>query len=335
MQAIIYEVTDTNVRGLVKNFHNDLHFGYAYETSTHYVHFYGRNRYFYNINTGQTVIENKSTSSYKTLTHWVEFYFGAKNIQTMIAEVGHSIDGVWRPGLYYAEDVYQALNTSEPERRLSDQALRVLLEKLDDLFLYVEPDTVSFNTYSHRIRELLILACTEVENFLGYYMSSSGTKPIGANYTTKDYVKLRDKLFLREFKCSLRSYNTISPILPFTTWDPAKPTTSLPWYDAYNRTKHNRAGQFSAATFLNALTAVVANLVLYMVRFSPGLLLEDHGTLNSLVNQHFKFELLSPDPRKSYVALLNVPSHYRTDIFLYDSSRNGDVQPFAIDKLVL
>src|ERR1700733_13213925 len=97
MQAIFYEVTDTNVPGLVKHFHRNLHFGYAYETVTHYVHFYGAGRYFFSIHTGQTVAENKATSVYKTLNDWVEYYFGAKNIQGMATIVGHSVEGVWRP----------------------------------------------------------------------------------------------------------------------------------------------------------------------------------------------------------------------------------------------
>jgi hypothetical protein len=335
MHAIVYEITDTKVPRLVKDFHKGLDLGYAYETATHYVHFYGTNKNFFSIHTGQTVLEDKNTSAYKTLQDWVQYYFGAKNIQTMTSNVGESVEGVWRPGLYYYDDTYHALKTSDAERRLCDQALRILLEKLDDLFLYVEPDSVSFNTYSHKIRELLILACTEVENFWVHYMNLSGTTPMGRNYTTQDYVKLNDKLFLREFQCTLRSYVSIPPIQPFSTWNKKSPTSSLVWYDAYNKTKHNRANHFASATFLNTLTAVIANLILYIVRFSPYPLLEETGTLNSLVNQHFKFELTNADIKQSYVPLLNIPSHYRKDIFIYDSKRDGDVVPYTVLPLVI
>lgn len=335
MQAIFYEIADTKVPGLVKDFHKGLEIGYAYETSTHYVHFYGTKRNFFSIHTGQTVIEDKATSTYKTLKDWVEFYFDAKNIQSMTSNVGESVEGVWRPALFYYEDTYKALNTSEPERRLSEQALRVLLEKLDDLFLYIEPDTISLDTYSHKIRELLILACTEVENFWSYFIKLSGTAPTGRNYTTQDYIKLKDKLFLPEFQFTLRSYVSLPAIRPFLTWNTTSPTASLPWYDAYNKTKHDRANHFSAATLSNALSAVVASLVLYIVRFSPYPLLEERGTLNSLVNQHFKFELVNADVKKSYVPLVDIPSHYRKDIFIYDSRRNGDVKDYIVNPLVL
>lgn len=335
MQAIFYEVTDTNVPTLVKDFHHKINVGCAYETATHYVHFYGTSYNFFSIHTGQTVLENKSKSKYKTLSEWVQFYFAAKNIQNISSNIGHSVEGVWRPALFYYEDTYKALKTSEAERRLNEQALRVLLEKLDDIFLYIEPDTVSFNTYGHKIRELLILACTEVENFWAHYMHLSKTKPIGKNYTTKDYVKLKDKLFLKEFQCTLRSYVSLAPINPFAGWTSASPTSSLIWYDAYNKTKHDRASNFAVATLSHALTAVVANLILYIVRFSPYPLLEETSTLNSLVNQHFKFELINPDFRHFYIPLVDIPAHYREDIFIYDSRRNGDIKPYHVNSLSL
>lgn len=335
MQAIFYEVTDTKVPGLVNNFHRGLGLGYAYETPSHYVHFYGTDKNFYSIHPGQTVLESKDTSLYKTLTDWVQYYFGAKNVQLLNTNIGESIEGIWRPGLYYYEDTYQALKTSEAERRLSEQALRVLLEKLDDLFLYIEPDFVSFDTYSHKIRELLILACTEVENFWMHYMTLSGTNPVGRAYTTQDYVKLKDKLFLKEYQCTLRSYTAIPPIQPFVNWSSTSPTSSLVWYDAYNKTKHNRASYFSNATFFNALSAVIANVVLYIVRFSPYPLLEENGTFNSLINQHFKFELVNVDVKQFYVPILIVPPSYRKDIFIYDSRRKGDVKPYTVTPLIL
>lgn len=335
MQAIYYEIKDTKVPGLVKDFHKGLDLGYAYETPSHYIHFYGTNKNFFSIHTGQTVIENKSTSAYRNLRDWVEYYFDAKNIQSMTNNVGESVEGVWRPSLFYYEDTYNTLNTSEHERRLSEQAIRILLEKLDDLFLFIEPDIVSLNTYSHKIRELLILACTEVENFWSYFMNLSGAAPIGRNYTTQDYIKLKDKLFLQEFQFTLRSYVALPSIRPFLNWNAASPTTSLIWYDAYNKTKHDRANHFSYATLSNALSAVVATLVLYIVRFSPYPLLEEKGTINSLLNQHFKFELVNADVKKSYVPLLDIPTHYRQDIFIYDSRKSGDVKPYTINPLVL
>ncbi|MCX2472785.1 hypothetical protein OQZ33_00435 [Pedobacter sp. MC2016-05] len=335
MHAIVYEVTNTNVPGLVSNFHDGLNLGYAYESNGFYVHFYGTNTNLYSVHTGQTVLEKKSASTFGTIEDWVRHNFGAKNIQTMASNVGESVKGVWRPALYYYADTYQALEVTEADRRLSEQALRVLLEKLDDLFLYIEPDVVSLNTYSHKIRELLILACTEIENFWVHYMMLSGIAPIGRNYSTQDYVKLKEKLFLNEFQFTLRSYATLAPITPFVSWSSVNPTTSLGWYDAYNKTKHNRTTHFSSATLSNAISAVVANLILYIVRFSPYPLLEDKNTFNTLVNQHFNFELTDADYKQSYIPQIEVPAHYRSDIFIYDSRRANDIKPYIVKPFIV
>ena len=91
--------------------------------------------------------------------------------------------------------------------RLSEYSLRLLVQKIDEIFLYIEPDTKSLNTYSHKTRELLILACTEVENFWQYYMTQAGQTPQnGRNYTTKDYVKLAEKLHLKDYEFTLKTY---------------------------------------------------------------------------------------------------------------------------------
>jgi hypothetical protein len=332
MKAIYYNITHTKVPSLMQDFHVRVECGYGYELDNYFVHFYGNSVSWYGIHTGLTVIEEKKG----TIKDWIEKYFGAQNIRSMDIDVGESTEGVWRSGLYYFNDTCQALNTSLQERTNCEQALRILLEKLDDLFLYIEPDIASVNTYSHKTRELLILACTEVENFWIYYMTNAKEPPLnGKNYTTKDYVKLRDSIFLKEYECSLYSYLNFPAFKPFGNWGSKNPTVSLPWYDAYNKTKHNRTTHFSEATFYNALQAVVANIVMYIVRFSPFPMQEDKGTFNSLVNQYFRFKLVNPDLGKSYLPLIKIPTSYRKDIFLYDSREANDLQKFIVKPFVL
>lgn len=175
----------------------------------------------------------------------------------------------------------------------------------------------------------------EVENFWVHYMQLANATPIGRNFTTQDYVKLKDKLFLGEFKFSLRGYANLSPIMPFKNWSNSSPTASLTWYDAYNKTKHNRTSNFSQATFQNVLTSVVACITLYIVRFSPHPLLEENGTFNSLVNQHFKFELENPLIKMFYMPNIEIPTDYRPDIFIYDSKIAGDLKPYITKSLVI
>lgn len=331
MTGITYKNTTTTIPNWVNTLHIEHPRGYAYETETHFVHFYGRDKGFYVISTGLTVIEKKEG----TLIDWVNRVFGAEEIENLIMEVGHSTKGVWRPSLYYYDDTYQALGITENEMRLSEYSLRLLIQKLDEIFLFIEPDAQSLNTYSHKTRELLILACTEVENLWQYYMNQSGQTPIGRNYTTKDYVKLLDKLHLKDFEFSLKTYSNISSIKPFENWNVSAPTATLNWYDAYNKTKHDRDAHFSQATLINCINAVVANLVMHCVKFSPFPMFEQSSIFSSLINQHFVAKFNIGNPKSFYIHKLEIPTDTRNDIFIFDSRKNKFNLPFILEPLVL
>ena len=332
MDAIFYDVTHTKVPGLSPNIHVGLERGFAYETATHFVHFYARRKGWGGPEPNLCVVGPSSGK----LTDWLTQYFGAINFNTCDIPVGVSYDGIWRPGLYYSSDIYQALNTTEPKRKLTEQALRVLLEKLDDIFLYIEPDSTSFGAYSHKLRELLILACTEVENLLMYFIDKARHRPLnGSMYTTKDYVKLKDPLFLDEFQCTFKGHSSMPPIRPFDGWDALYPTKTLAWYDAYNKTKHNRIMYFSDANLHNVIQAVMANIILYIVMFGPFLLLEESGHFNSIVNQYFKFELINTNEKKHYVPLINTGGITRSDTFYFSPYKTKLMLPFTIDALKL
>lgn len=332
MTAITYINTKTTLPGWVDTVHVGNPRGYAYETDTHFVHFYGRNKGLYVISTGLTAIQQKSG----TLEDWVIKTFGAEEIKQLNVEVGHSIEGVWRPSLYYNSDTFQALNVTKTQMRLVEQALRLLIDRLDELFLYIEPDVNGLQTYSHKTRELLILASTEVENFWKHYMNKAGVTPMNARtYTTKDYVKLVEKLHLREYEFSLKTYSSIPPIAPFANWNSTNPTTSLNWYDAYNKTKHDRDSHFSEATLLNCINAVVANLVMYCVRFSPFPLFDQKNTFSSLINQHFDLQLINTVPENFYLHRIELPDNTRADLICYDCIEAGHTKPFIVDQLTL
>jgi hypothetical protein len=302
MKALLYDVTSFTNPTFVKGYAHGFTKGYACETKTHFIHFWSYPNGPVTLQISIPITEQKQEGL--SLEDWARKNFGAENLRYTSIEIGDSIDSVWRPSLYYDSDVFQAINTTLQERRLTEYSLRVLIEKMDDLFLYIEPDSVSMNTYSHKIRELLILACTEVETFWTFYLQKAG-EPNSKRFTTNDYVKLKDKLFLNEYKFSLKSFASISPIKPFETWDQANPTESLPWYSAYNKTKHNRVNNFHYATFENALNAVIANLVLYIVRFGPNAMITQHGVFNTLVNQHF--QLIMENTNLEFMYIPSVP----------------------------
>ena len=218
----------------------------------------------------------------------------------MQLEVGNVIAAVWRPGLYYQSETLQALGGSETDVRSTEQALRMLVERLDELLLYVEPSANGLASYSHKTRELLILACTEAENQMKRYLTLANC-PREGGLNTRDYVRLAPKLYLSEYVIALKPYQDVESLKPFRGWEAARPTQSLPWYDAYNKTKHDRTSHFSEATLANCLAAVAANVVLFCTRWSPFFLIDGSGPLSSLVNQLFRIELRDPDVTSFYV----------------------------------
>lgn len=332
MKAICYKNTITTLPNW-EPLHDSQKLGFAYETDSHFVHFYGKNHGIYVISSGLTVIEEKQGA----LIDWVSRVFGATDIEYLVNEVGHTTEGVWRPALYFQDDTYNGLKVNKHEQRSCEQALRILVEKLDDILLYIEPDGSGLNAYGHKTRELLILACTEVENqWKALIKKSSLTSPSnGRMYTTQDYVKLCGKAYLNEYQVKLRNYNSVLPIIPFGSWSVANPTQSLDWYDAYNKTKHDRDVSFNTATLNKVISAVAANFIMYCVRFSPVNILHDTKVLSSIVNHTFEIELINSDIKSFYVPELSLPINTRKDICVYDSRRAGHYKPWVVDSFIL
>jgi hypothetical protein len=166
MRALAYRNTRTDPRWSREPLHESLPRGYGYEHDAHYVHVGGQAAGLWTFDHGDagTIAEGKGAG--KELRRWVQQTFGAEDIVEMRLEVGNVTAGVWRPGLFYQDETLQALGGSEVELRAAEQALRLLVERLDELLLYIEPSANGLASFSHKARELLILSCTEVENQL-------------------------------------------------------------------------------------------------------------------------------------------------------------------------
>lgn len=332
MNGIFYRNTQTNIPRWVNNLHEEQALGYAYETDSHFVHIYGKNYGFNVVSVGLTAIEGKSG----TLNDWVDRVFGAQDIKPLKLPIGNSVENIWRPSLYYIQDIHDALKIDAFEQRSAEQALRVLIEKLDDLLLYIEPDQNGLKSYGHKSRELLILACTEVENSWTSIFKSSGISPQNNRmFTTNDYVKLLSKARLDEFQITFKNYDELRDFIPFSQWDKSQPTKSLKWYDSYNKTKHDRNSSFNEATLENVLDAVSANIVMFCARFSPFSLLNNNNTLSSLVNQHFRISLNDSDPATYYIPKIELPEDTRTDLLIYDCYKQKHNVAWNILPLVL
>jgi hypothetical protein len=55
-----------------------------------------------------------------------------------------------------------------------------------------------------------------------------------------DYVKLKSILRVDDYALSLVHYPWLPRLRPFLGWDPAHPSRSLSWFEAYNSLKHDK-----------------------------------------------------------------------------------------------
>jgi hypothetical protein len=331
MKPICYENTSTDLPGWIDTVHHEQKYGYAYETGSHFVHLYGKEPY-YIISVGLTVTEGKAGS----LEDWVKRRFGASNIEQMDLEVGHTVESIWRPSLYFWEDTASALKVDPHEQVSQESALRILMQQLDDLLLYIEPSVNGLECYSHKTRELLILSSTEVENQWRSILQRAQCLPLnGSVYTTNDYARLIGKVFLEEFSISLRNAPIFQKVKPFDGWDTSQPTQSLPWYAAYNETKHDRYGHFDSARLKHVLAAVAANVVLYSVRFNPLTLVNGSNAFSALVNQMFQIVMESSNRKSFYIPLVDTGKIMRQDCIVFDCYRDKLNRPWKIESLRL
>ncbi len=166
---------------------------------------------------------------------------------------------ILNPGVYYPRIVRENIQFDYvSEEFLQDaRAFRNIQTSLDELFNYIEPSAANLAAYGHKIRELLILACTEVECLLVKVLVDNGY-PAKERYSTKDYVVCKSLLALHEYEANLVQYPSLKVFNPFLSWDSSSPTKSLPWYDAYNAVKHNRSDNIADANLEHLLDAISA-----------------------------------------------------------------------------
>lgn len=151
------------------------------------------------------------------------------------------------------------------------RAFLLILKDLQELFDYVEPADANCGCYSFRIHSLLLRACVEVEANCRAIIKENGY--VKADPSMVDYKKIEKTHLLSEYAVRIPQWNGTRGVrTPFSAWVTGG---SLPWYQAYNVTKHDRHTQFQTATFDHLMDAVCGLLVIlsaqfYTNDFSPG-----------------------------------------------------------------
>ena len=143
-----------------------------------------------------------------------------------------------------------------------------IFESVRRLFLFLEPAKENLPTFGHKIREGLILACTEVESAWRSVLEANSSNK-KASYSTNDYYSLVAPLRLKDWTVVLKDYPDLGSFSPFASWDESKPTKSLFWYDAYNAVKHHREERFQQASFGSLINAAAALHIMQSAQFGP------------------------------------------------------------------
>jgi hypothetical protein len=147
------------------------------------------------------------------------------------------------------------------------RAFLLLQKDLIKLFDYIEPADENLSAYSFRVHELLLRACVEVEANCKAILAAnkySGRRSLNMD----DYKKIEQSHKLSGYRVRFPTWHGIrAERTPFAAW---ATSSSLPWYRAYNSTKHDRHDNFELATFEHMLDAVCGCLVILSSQFRDG-----------------------------------------------------------------
>lgn len=148
----------------------------------------------------------------------------------------------------------------------------LLLKDLQELFDYIEPADKNLLCYSYRVHALLLRACVEVEANCKAILEENGYSKSG-DMNMGDYKKIDKTHLLSLYQVKAPTWSGSQGLrTPFLAWSSGG---SLPWYQAYNATKHDRHTEFEKATFEHLIDACCGLLVLLSAQFgtndfSPG-----------------------------------------------------------------
>ena len=92
---------------------------------------------------------------------------------------------IYRPDLHSDEytspsEGYERDNLflPEAERKSMIMSARLIIDDFEHLFEYIEPHSSNLNVFSHRIYELLLRTCTEVESCCKGILRPTALQPI-------------------------------------------------------------------------------------------------------------------------------------------------------------
>lgn len=135
----------------------------------------------------------------------------------------------------------------------------LLIRDLYEIFNYIDPDDRNLNVFSHRLYEIFVRACTEIESSFKGIFSSNGYTP--SRYNMEEYFKIGKLTKLNEYTIKFSKWNSNHIFQPFKEWSSTS-YQPISWYQAYNQVKHNRHRHIELANLENVMNAVSGLLCL-------------------------------------------------------------------------
>ncbi|MCR6479764.1 hypothetical protein NU688_26650 [Variovorax sp. ZS18.2.2] len=146
------------------------------------------------------------------------------------------------------------------------RAFLLIEEEILNLFTYVEPSDINSNTYSHKIQQLLMRTCVEIEaNFTAILLENNYAEAKKGNTNIKHYRLIDKSHRLSAFEVRVPTWKGSNSVRsPFQAWASSSP---LSWYQAYNKSKHQRHENFERATFDALMDAFCGLNILLSAQF--------------------------------------------------------------------
>lgn len=151
-------------------------------------------------------------------------------------------------------------------------SFNLIVSDLKEIFLYVNPSDLCVGAFSYRMHELFMRVCIEVEANFKAILRENNYDKIKTNIS--DYILIDSTHHLSSYEVSLPIWEGNGRWVPFEKWKPYRgrslqPTNSISpgWYDAYNKSKHDRQANFHLANFINLIQAVAGLLVVLTSQF--------------------------------------------------------------------
>lgn len=195
-------------------------------------------------------------------------------------------------------DAYILDNQYSSDRISLVRSFGILSKDLKELFDYIEPHNRNNATFSHRIYELFLRACTEFEANCTAILKANGYSKSG-NWTISDYSKLNSVLKLNEYEVKFNDWQPNSLIIkPFKDWHTTT-NTPLLWYQNYNTVKHDRNTNFQLANLDNLMNAMSGVFTILYAQFAEfafegleqlGMYNDDDEGFSSFINQPFRIK---------------------------------------------